>query len=536
MHSSTTSRKSKKVRKITQVDWSDDDSILNEHKKRHLIYQIKFDANISEYEDKRECNNIMKILNECELILNVLFITRYILKEIAEFACGFIKPCTVCLRAGEISILPSALSATLEHSYCDAEQSHSCNMCNTDFYVHICNLCQDTTNINAWWLDTQRLASTKDIGKPMISCIACDLEDYRVMELCYGCYYICYGCGNRFDIVYHEAFECLECGQEFCPRCKAFSDEGHRLLRLLESDNFHDGDEDECIICYCNLSVMDKDFNYTYKYNHFKDRFSYFLIMQTLLEFFNNAQEIVFTEEIVSIIAHYSTGLHFIDDEGSHHKIRWNDEFEFPENIKTLSTCELSVLYADLIPYSCHSVQYDCMANVSPPSITTSGDDDLYTMYNLEHCTWYIHFCDICKVNCWGNKYDGYTHINSIYPSASEKHALQTICQICIKDIKTVKSSGCNGSKTVKLCKYCGFECKCCETINCKKHLSFICKGGCGGKFCTECVAGWYGFNIAFIENCINCNDKMCMWCRHERENDFCEACNGGLVKFVFES
>ena len=540
MHQSSTS----KVRKITQVDWSSDEDSQLPNKKPHInwIFQIKFHPNINKYDDKTQCKELMSILNQCELIReSQMPVSRYILKEIAEYACGFIKPCIVCNR-GEILILQSSIVLAAIHSYCDAEESHYCNnsRCGIESYIHVCDLCQNLADVNAWWLDGQQLSQTKDVGRPMISCIACDLEDYRCMELCYNCRYLCYGCGNRFCTKYHKSMECIECCQQYCPRCTAFSDEGYRLLYFLDSD-YKLGmiNRNRCITCHCHLNVFEKDFNYKYKFDNYKDRFGYFLLIQTLLctEMVRNYN---METEMVSIIAHYACGLHFVDEEGIHNKMQWNDQFQFTESITIFSTCELSLMHEDLIPYSCHSVQYDCLAaNVSTSTTTTSGSD-MCTCNNEEHCTWYVHFCDICKVNCWANKYDGYTQINPLYPSRIDKIALETICHTCIKD--KGDDDGCfhggGASKTVKICKYCGFKCKCCVTFNCNSHLSFICSGGCNGKYCQECVAGWYGYNIKFIQNCYCCDAKICMWCKKSRGNTLlCEECNDGqLIKlFIFD-
>lgn len=469
-------------------------------------YRFDYDENITHSEDKLWCQKIVTLYNEINIdhIENSITFPLDIVSIICQFAVGFIESCPQidCID-GEVFILPSELIYAMNHSYQDDEMHHYCNNadCNVASFVHPCASC------NSFILSLQKLTHTKDIGHPLSPCIACSTI-YRDNELCSYCYYICHGCGNRCCYRYHNPFICSQCLNKYCPLCDDFMEHSYKLISTLNIDL----STNLCIICHCDLSALKQStvdgLEYFYEFDHFKDRFTFWFLIQ-IIENCTLVQNLDIDINLITLIAHYANGFHFIDPDGQHFVMNVSSQQQ-SEQCCISSTCEISLLYEDIIPYS-PSNSFDCMASIISMCGTQQSlqfTDDIKLLQNLYEsgeCTWNVYFCDKCHYQVFASKFDynqlpAIVNIYNPLPDDMNDH----ICNRCYIDDGVI----------VKLCHSlcCSFKCATCASRQCNTHLLLKCNG-CGLCFCMDCVHRYHNYE-SFMKRCNICEIQICFFCQ----------------------
>ena len=501
-----------KVNKLYKSSNDRVNKIKNTKRKLLRKYSIIYDPNIIHIEDKLWCQQMVSLLSEVIIIIdNNIKFPYDISSMIVQYACGLIEHCPVidCIE-GEVLILPSDIMHAMNHSYFEPEINHYCNSddCNIPCFVHPCNSC------DSWFLSLKKIQETRDIGHALSGCIACEYINYTCQELCENCYYICDGCGNRFCNRAHKSFECVQCCKEYCNLCFDFMMHGYRLIH---QDLQEEHEEEICISCYCDLSKVKKSnvdgnqFHYLYEFDHYKDRFNFWFLIQ-IIKKCTLIQNMNLDTNLIKLISYYSTGFHFIDEAGKHFVMNSSSDDKMCDSIS--AKCELSLLHNDIIPYSRQN-SFGCMASI----ISLCGFDqlkilefnDIFTMQNLYSsgdCSWYAYICDVCHYQIFATKFDmDWDYQDLLYLSSKKEVSLPVVCDhlchICYIEDKI----------KIKLCHshLCSFKCASCQSRQCNKHLVLKCYG-CGMCFCQSCVYKHYNHE-SFVTNCNVCNKKICYFC-----------------------
>jgi len=471
-----------------------EDVLLLYKKKRHLSPILKFDMVAVNELDKILCHDIFNAINQSNIILSNK-VSEYIVKNITEYALGWIKPCPSCVP-GEILILASSFEDTWE--------SLKCIKCNTSCFVHCCDECHDLdwnfeqnirenfywyhnyiykslmiyhqfpwSHNDSWWISDKLQTEVNELPTindkictqciyeeqyPLENCCNGDLavphpEDY--VELCDSCTFVCFCCNNRFCKREHLANnnnDCNECNAKYCQYCQAWANQAIEKYLLLE---FDDNAESNCINCFCRINLKIDIANLNYG---LKD-----VIHSKLLQ-----------------------------------KVLFKSKYNLPH------------LVIDKIVKYCNAFVSKCAdENCNDGHIVISYQDigyfntgtDLYFCNSVHSHRNYIHFCYICKNTYWINTIPSYLYFSIL--DLNFEQMKQNVCHYCIDP----ETSGCQRILK-KLCNDCSFECGECQRLLCIDHFGRHCLL-CDTNYCifemNETRMTFYRCQLCQFYACTNC-------------------------------